>query len=267
MEIAIDHKLSDDVIRMFEAESKASINPESISLGAAMEIVFWAKQQASKSHPVLEQWRKSHPFLKLCWEGLLSSKRPSTTPFQALDAEYFKISKETSFGNLEWGQFLARFTSAMKRHGMQQTISHGIPGAFHEIAENVQQHSCYAHPSHEMAGLAAYSVTARKLSFVVGDVGIGALASLKTNPAWSSLRTDREALHAIAQEQASRRVGQGCGQGYRDVFMALASYNGTVRLRSNCGIFQLTGELGRSTATGAVGPLISGFHLTVECEF
>jgi hypothetical protein len=267
MDIIIDHKLGDDVIRLLEADSTISIRPRAISLGAALEFSFWAKHRTGVSHPILEQWRKEHPLLQLCWDALLLGRVRQISAFESVDSECFRISANTSFVDLGWGQFLSRFTSAMRRHGMQMSLAHGVSGALHEIADNVLQHSCFANPSHEMAGLVAYFVTTRKLAFVVGDAGTGALASLKTNPAWAALTSDREALHAIARKHASRRVGQGGGQGYREVFTSLASYNGVVRLRSNCGIFQLTGALDRSTPIGALGPLIPGFHLTVECDF
>jgi len=263
--LQIDAANIDDVVRYLCSKEQPFFRPTAISLPAAMELAFWVKSQPDGLTSTIQLWQREHVYLKQCvaiseGETLFA---PQET-YAVLPHEFFAIRADNDVLRDEWNFFLERFSRALRESGFKH-LSQGIAGGFSEIATNVVQHSTFGKKNAKMNGIAAYAVSAKSVSFAVGDDGIGALQSLRTNPRWSSLGSHREAVRAIGHDHASRRVDQGEGQGYRELFDALASFDGTVRLRSGDGVFTITGTIDTATAIGANVPHIPGLQISVHC--
>lgn len=142
-----------------------------------------------------------------------------------------------------WVQWLARFEKAAGQSGFGKQVAKGLAGAFHEIAENVNEHS-----QAWKSGCAAFRTSSGKLEFVVSDSGIGVLGALRTCSTTAGVRDDADALLAAVTRGWSSRPGGKGGHGINDLFRALAELNGEVRFRSGNQALTLRGRaLGRSS--------------------
>ncbi len=100
------------------------------------------------------------------------------------------------------------------------------------------------------SGLVAYQALAGAFEFVVADEGIGALASLRSNPRFAALDDDREALPMVLQDGCSRRSDPSRGKGFNDIFRGLADHNGSLRSRSGNATVLIEGKSYRGQAHG-----------------
>lgn len=264
MQIRIDASTTDDAIRTLRNSSGHTIRPESISLGAAVELALW-KVHAKSGNGELDRWSRDHEFLHDTVGYVMNGTVAPVRDFEARDSELFGIGDGSDLQSLLFGQFLSRFAAAVRRAGYPE-FGQAVSGILQDLADNIPQHSKIGDAMRKVCGLAAYSVNTHRLSFVVADDGVGVLASLRTSREWNHLKSDRDALLAVARDHASRREDQGEGQGYKALFTVLARFNGLVRMRSNTGIFELRGALDQLNPSGAVGPHIPGLQLTVECD-
>ena len=210
--LRINDQTIDDVLRHLRRNPSDAhaFEPASISLGAAVELAFCTPK--TNVHPTLQRWKKKNRFLKQAVEIVGGAfVEPPAKLYEPQDAEFFSIRRKCDVTSDSWNRFLERFSASLRKAGFGK-LSHAIAGAFDEMAGNITQHSTYRHPALSINGLAAYSVAEKTMSLAIGDAGIGALASLRFNPQWRSLPNSREAVRAIAQEHASRRIGQGKGK-------------------------------------------------------
>lgn len=136
-----------------------------------------------------------------------------------------------------WTAFRKRLELSARDCGFGPTLSAGMAGAVGELADNVVRHSQSAGPR-----VAGFSCNPGLFEYVVGDVGIGMLASLRRAPEFRSLADDLEAL-PLAVTPGVSRLGRdvGYGYGYRAVFAPLSAANGTVRLRSGAAVLTMAG--------------------------
>lgn len=263
--LRVESSMTDDVIRAARNPDTSAVAIDSVSLGASVELAIWEFHNESEDR-CIKGWKDRHSLLEQSMNLVKHGVVQRIRPFEERSSEFFPVDDTTDFSGLLWGQFLSRFTSAIRQTGLRN-VAQGFSGILHDLADNVSQHSKIGCPDRSIHGVTAYAVENRKISFVVGDDGVGALGSLKTNTDWARLKSDKEAIYAIACDHASRRRGQGDGQGYKNLFAVLARMNGLVRLRSGTGIFELRGALDKLKPIGSVGPFIPGVQLTVECEF
>lgn len=152
--------------------------------------------------------------------------------FDSRETEFFSIRSESHFPSLDWDNFCQRFKKGLTENGFSTDYASALALAFHEMADNVIQHSQVGIQNSSYSGLAGYHVASNYMSFSVGDNGIGALASLKTNPKYSALSTSEDALMAIYSKQATRREHQEYGGGFQQVFKSLLDLNSFVKIRS-----------------------------------
>jgi hypothetical protein len=258
----------DDALRFLASEHPSLLQPRSISLGAATELSVWSKSRSigRTLAAALNAMAQDHSYLEQCSTILNGSAVPRPSDLYGVRSnEFFAIRGSNDVISDDWNRFLERFSAGLRSVGFSSPVSHGIAGGFHEIAENVVQHSAENSIS-EINGFAAYELADGRFTFVVCDAGLGVLSSLHTNPAWEHLPTNRAALQAIVREHASRRIGEGAGQGFRTLFEALASFNGLVRLHSGNGALWLKGTLQTTNSCAATVPANLGLQVTVECD-
>jgi anti-sigma regulatory factor (Ser/Thr protein kinase) len=136
-----------------------------------------------------------------------------------------------------WTAFVKRAEATARTIGFANDTAAGVAGAIQEMADNIVRHSDAGN-----SGIAAFSRAGGRFEYVVGDSGIGMLASLKKAPEFRSLRDDLEAL-PLAVTPGVSRFGRGIGFGYgfRAVFLPLRATSGYVRLRSGQAVLEIAG--------------------------
>lgn len=161
--------------------------------------------------------------------------------------------------------FYQRFKKGMVHYGFDPKVATAITSTFKEMCDNVFQHSGEkeAIPA---PGLAAYHVGQGWGLYSVVDTGRGALSSLSTNPKWETLESEIDALRAITNNQASRRAAWANGGGFKQVFKALADYNGILRFRSGDATLRIDGSDTARVGTQKTVPPLPGFFISVRCR-
>jgi hypothetical protein len=261
----IDLKNIDNLVNALRQGRAVESKVEDLSLGAAMELAAWLFDGTSKPVSPHQHFLSNRLFAE-AWR-LFEGGRTNNPwrPWDAVDEAFFPVRGADSLEGEDWGQVLQRLKSALLRNGFPEGFHKGMASAFADMADNIIQHSVFG-TERGLNGIVAYQVRPKEVSFTIADVGIGALQSLTSNPQYSELSSSRKALDLICRNKASRRVNQGAGQGYNDLFVALASYNGLVRVRSGDGVFSIEGEIGRiEPQTASLHPT-PGLQLSVECR-
>jgi len=215
------------------------------------------KELREKIRQAEEPWRS----LGQAWD------RSDTTEYNVFEARQFEFKKIDSktWGSDEenWNLFEQRFLSGLRNVGFGSEFAHSVLRVFHEMAENVTQHGNCKNGLVE--GLAGYHVEPGRFSFSVGDLGRGFLRSLQESSSWSQLETSKDALKAVIYEGASRRFGQGEGEGFKQLWKALANHGALVRIRSGNSVASI-----RPTSTGKEVEISTifespGSHISVCC--
>lgn len=261
----IDLNNIDNLVNALRRGKAVETSVEDLTLGAAIELAAWLFEGPSKTDKPHENFRANR-FFSEAWR-LLHGGQPNKPwrPLDATDEAFFPIRDLDSLNGEEWGFVLQRLKGALLRHGFPEGFHKGIASAFADMADNVIQHSVFGTDT-ALNGMVAYQVRSKEVAFTVADVGIGALRSLSSNPEYAQLQNSRQALDLICRNRASRRTNQSVGQGYNDLFIALASYNGVVRVRSGEGFFSMEGEIGRIEPQSGSLHQTPGLQLSVKCR-
>jgi hypothetical protein len=194
-------------------------------------------------------------------EGLC---RPSRVDHGTRTHELYPIiNKESLLDSMTWHPFEARLTRSLIRIGqVPQSHASGLHGVLYEITDNIIQHS--GQTEEEPArGITGYQITSKRFWLGICDIGRGALDSLRTNPKWDCLNTDTEALNAILDSQASRRLFDDYGGGYKKLLQTLTEIGYSVELRTgNCRVKLkfLNGSIVRNVYAS---PYLQGFMITI----
>jgi hypothetical protein len=189
--------------------------------------------------------------------------RPSLKRVDHQPVEFWVIEGEEGFADQSWEVFEIRFNRSARSAGFTGSVADGLQGALHEMAENAVIHS--EAPTGILAG---YQVVPEAALFTVVDVGIGILASLRTNLAYQQFQVHLEAIRAALHVGVSRfGPGQG-GLGFSQVFKSLAADSGLVRFRSGEGCIMMDGtDLDADTkGNETFPPGLPGFQVTVCCR-
>lgn len=161
---------------------------------------------------------------------------PRSLRLQPVNADVIPIPKALG-RDAVWTAFVKRAEMTARAAGFPEGIAAGLAGAIQEMADNVVQHS-----EAPASGIAAFARIADRFEYVVGDAGIGMLASLRKAAEFRSLRDDLEALPLAVMPGVSRHgPGTGRGYGFRAVFLPLRAGHGVVRLRSGTGVLEMHG--------------------------
>ena len=119
------------------------------------------------------------------------------------------------------------------RCGFSEQMSMLIRDALHELHNNAIEHS-----QTNGRPLFGFAIHGDRVQFVLADFGIGALASLRSNPLYSSLRTSGAALKKAIEPGVSRfaDIQRGRGYGFHDLLRLLTRQWGLAGLRSGNGM-------------------------------
>lgn len=156
--------------------------------------------------------------------------------------------------------FLVRLKQAATNAGFASKKALAISGAIGEMIDNAIFHS-----ESELEILVGYQVTGNAICCCICDVGIGVLASLRTNPVYSNLTLHKDAIRKSLETGVSRLPSGGTG--FRTLFSALADLWGIVRFRSGEGCVMMDGttfDSARGTAKVVVNR--PGFQVSICCR-
>jgi hypothetical protein len=241
-----------------------SLSQTGYSIGAIVELACVHQRCTPAVQAVLNTWAKSSPTLGEAFVVFENKKYPSrTSMWSARNLEFFPIAGRNWADPIKYHPFESRFCKAAKEAGFGG-MADALTGALFEMADNVVQHSGAG--STDARGLIGYYVCDGHVAFAVGDSGRGVLASLKENPAWAMLSDSKASLLAIVQKSASRRIGLGEGEGFKQMFRSLVDLNGLVEMHSYDGCIKLMQTpTGREAVSQFIGTW-PGFQLSVNCS-
>lgn len=176
------------------------------------------------------------------------------------EAEFFVLNTEAEYEGHDYRLFETRWARAAETIGLRATQS-SMQLAMTAMTENV-----ILHAESPVGLLVGYRMLETAVLFTVADLGRGVLGSLRTNPDYQNLQHPREALRLALQEGVSR-LGTGNGFGFRNLFRALASQNGTLRFRTGNVCITMDGQnfeadLGEETFPEPM----TGFQVTMCCR-
>jgi len=167
----------------------------------------------------------------------------------------------------EWYNDATGFLMRIKRaaydvSGLPGSIPAQMAAAILELEGNIQEHS--GAPS---TGILAFSAATNVFEFVVADLGIGLLGSLKISPAYSRLDDHGRALELALTDGTSRYNDPLRGHGFRPIFQGLANLHGYLRFRTGDGAIVMDGTAPTlATAQVSQKPHLNGFFASVRCE-
>jgi len=233
-----------------------------IELGAALELAAAATLDRDPTIcSLVDDWSCEDERLdgaQRAFAGISTEAEPWSAP----TLEFGALRNATDLMAMQ-GTFFDRFARSLKTHGFDH-LADGIAKSLFDMADNVIQHSGND-TAHAALGAVGYEVGHRRCAFAVADIGRGVLESLATNPSWSELTSAADALDAAVRRGASRRVGQGPGQGFTELHRALADLSGTLRFATGEAILKLEGDDPHHRVdVTSTRPRLAGFQLTIS---
>lgn len=171
-----------------------------------------------------------------------------------------RLSSDPMTGT-EWTRLSIVAKRSAAAAGFDKSVAGRLAVAVEEMASNIIEHS------HAVdTGVIAFRGANGVFEFVVADRGIGALASLQSNPKFVKLQSAREALPLVIQDGCSRLPEPNRGNGFCDLFRGLANHNGNLRFRSGDAAVLIDGQ-SPSPLRPKVKPKapLSGFMASVIC--
>jgi hypothetical protein len=145
--------------------------------------------------------------------------------------------------------------------GFDDRTASQLSAAIGELLSNIVDHSEATH-----TGLVAFQARDGCFEFVAADQGVGALATLRRNPRFAALASDRDALPLVLQHGCSRYEEPGRGAGFDDMFRGLANHNGNLRFRSGDAAVLIDGASPLAIKPKVkTKPRLRGFIASVAC--
>jgi hypothetical protein len=145
--------------------------------------------------------------------------------------------------------------------GFDDRAASQLSAAIGELLSNIIEHSEASH-----TGLVAFQARDGCFEFVAADQGVGALATLRRNPRFAALASDREALPLVLEHGCSRYEEPGRGAGFDDMFRGLANHNGNLRFRSGDAAVLIDGASPLSIKPKVkTKPHLQGFIASIAC--
>jgi hypothetical protein len=252
----IDTRKAADIRRMLGEINSTTKFPEpadaTLSLAAAIDLVLFSLSSGHRGP--LTNWLSllGIPLTNRIISSLETRRSVrSQFPFARLSSEVFPIRLFADVQGSEWVLFRARFAKSAAG-GKKGNLFRGVSSVLAEMGDNVVWHAPASRDA-PCRGVAAYHVTEQTVCFSVADDGRGFLQSLRTNPQWHHLKTEREALEAVLFRHATRRAGEATGGGFTVLYNKLLSVNGSVLIRSG-------------TCTATLKSTVGGNHRVVFRE-
>lgn len=150
-------------------------------------------------------------------------------PNQMEQVGVIRVQQHTESYKVSFLTFLGRANTAGQRvAGLTKGVSNMFIAAMRELESNISEHAQAGE-----SGLVAFRAARGVFEFVVADLGIGILESLRSNRENVNLRDHGTALHAALTDGVSRHgPSEGRGFGFRPLFQGLVDHVGELRFRS-----------------------------------
>lgn len=144
--------------------------------------------------------------------------------------------------------------------GFSSGVAAQLVGSILEMESNIYEHS-----ENPTTGLLVYRMRQGIFEFVVSDLGVGVLNSLRNCNEFNYLSDYGDALRLALSEGVSRfGANAGRGMGFRQLFVGLANLNGVLRFRSGDHALVIDGENPTlMAAKTAEKPRIRGFLASI----
>ena len=165
------------------------------------------------------------------------SQKLAPTLMTSQPYEFIILAKDEGTTASRWTEFSSRFVLSSTKIGFVRKQSLGISVAMQEMADNAVIHS-----ESSTGILVGYQAVENYVACVIADMGIGVLASLRTNERYQHLATHADAIKTALKPGESRYgFGKG-GTGFATVFKYAAEARGTLRFRSGEASVSLDGQ-------------------------
>ena len=199
--------------------------------------------------------------------GFSYTAKPARLDTQAV--EFFSISTEDEMERdspdsppKPWELYAIRFSRSAQAAGFSPTVANGLMAALYEMTRNALEHAESPCPA-----LVGYQAENDMALFCVVDMGRGVLASLRSCRDYSRLKKHDEAIYTAIQEGTSRHGSRQGGLGFRQVFRALADFNGHLRFRTGDACLEILGtDCGPNRGEFHGAPTLHGLQVSVCCR-
>ena len=263
-----DYDLLDDVLPSLRGPNDPLVSSltgcQVSAIGPLVEFALLAATNPMV-FPPLADVSPSQPSTDLCailacdWE----TQHDKTTSQDSRPWEFSRVPPKVSVSDPYWVAFVQRVRHAATAAGFDRDTARKLVGSFYELADNIWEHS-----DAPKTGLVGYRRVIGRFEFVIGDTGIGVVASLNKKPEFAHLTDAGTALEialTLADTPYGRRTGRGSG--YRNMLASLLDLSGHVRVRSGDHGLRMTGsELAFACATTFQAAQFQGFFQAVECR-
>lgn len=190
------------------------------------------------------------------------SQKPTSTLMTSQPYEFIVLAEDEDMTASRWEEFGSRFVLSATKIGFARKKALGISVAMQEMADNAVLHS-----ESSIGILVGYQAVENYVACVIADMGIGVLASLRTNERYQNLTTHADAIETALKPGESRYgFGRG-GTGFATVFKNAAEARGTLRFRSGEAFVSLDGQ-DEHTDRGINGSVAfrPGFQVSICCR-
>lgn len=260
--------------RAEQGQPLPSLTYPGCELSACLELACahhdWrSRGAAAEACALVERWARVDGQLSDALQALAGVRLPVDS-HDAPTAEFVRLGSREALLEAA-GEFFMRFRRRIAQLlGTSSDIGRALSKSLFDMADNAIQHSGDVvageeHPT-PTPGAMAYQVEGRRVTFAVADVGQGALASLRTNPAFVDLADQRAALHASVIEGKSRRLVARDVHGFSDLHRGLASRSAMLRFASGDAVLKYDGLDGVRRVSWATRPHLVGFQLSVSVD-
>ncbi len=176
------------------------------------------------------------------------------------EAEFFYLRTEADYQSHAYGLYETRWARASERIGLRAKQSL-MQLAMTAMSENGLLHSCATD-----GVLVGYRVLPHAALFTVADLGRGVLGSLRSNSKYAHLVHHRDALRLALRDGVTCLDTPG-GNGFRQLFKALASQFGTIRFRTGNVCLTMDGQhFDANLGDEAFPESVVGFQVTMCCR-
>lgn len=187
----------------------------------------------------------------------------TNTSLEALPFEFAPLPDGTEVSGLMWRAFKNRLANAAVNAGFDKLTAKGLAGAFGELQDNARDHS-----DRPRTVITGYRWSTAEFEMIVGDAGIGVLASLRSHPDYQHVTEHGEALKtALSSGETRYGRGSGHGAGFDTVFRNIAGLQGSLRFRSGDNSLELDGVSARSIDSNLrQRQFFQGFAVSITCR-
>lgn len=190
-------------------------------------------------------------------------RMPKKVSWDPLSVELTWVAPVEFDDDYRWEMFRRRLRKAALAAGFSQNCSAALAGAFGEMASNAQEHSGRVH-----SAMAGYSWRPGVFEYVVSDLGVGVLESLRSCGHHGDARSHAAALDLAVQPGVSKTgTSSGRGFGFREMIRSLSKLYSDIRVHSGDHCVDISGAAS-SLADRVLRETFEwpGFTVSVACR-